>query len=81
MTDNGPVDRKSWPFLVHWGLLGIPDRQTAWALILFCLALTVAGVLYGWLTNPIGYMGCLMIVAAVWYYLAIRWVDRNSRWK
>jgi hypothetical protein len=29
---------------------------------------------------PFFLFGALLIIAAVWYYLAIRWVDKNGRW-
>jgi hypothetical protein len=26
------------------------------------------------------FTGALFIFAALWYYLAIRWIDQNDRW-
>jgi hypothetical protein len=73
--DAGP-DRPWW---VQVGLFGLPTRASAWAFVWLSVLLAAAGaagVLFYW---PLG-LGVLFLLAALWYYLCIRWVDRNGRW-
>lgn len=72
-------DRRKWPTLVRVGLWGIPNRLAAWACFWLSLAIAVGCVAYGFV-NPRGLLGGLMVFAALWYYLSIRWVDRNGAW-
>jgi len=51
------------------------------------VALAVGCIAYGFVDQRF-FMGVLMAVgavtmaaAALWYYLAIRWVDRHGRWR
>ena len=73
------VDRNQWPFLVQLGLLGLPTRTSAWVFIWLSIAIAAGCLIYGFF-NPIWFLGVGMVFAALWYYLAIRWVDQNSRW-
>jgi hypothetical protein len=40
---------------------------------------TAVGIAYGFV-NPLGILGGLLVLAALWYYLAIRWVDEHGNW-
>jgi hypothetical protein len=73
------VDRNVWPPLVQLGLWGL-DRTGAWVFLWLSLALAAAGVACGFLVHPLGFLGAGFVFAALWYYLAIRWVDENSKW-
>ncbi len=73
------VDRGNWPILVRVGLWGLPNRATAWAFFWLSLVVTACCVAYGFI-NPFGFIGGLLVFAALWYYLSIRWVDRHSHW-
>lgn len=73
------VDRSDWPFMVRIGLWGLPSRSSAWFFVWLSLAMAAASVAYGFV-NPIGFTGVILVFAALWYYLAIRWVDRHNRW-
>jgi hypothetical protein len=44
------------------------------------LAITVGCVVYGF-TDWRFFFGGLMVFAALWYYLAIRWVDQHGKWE
>jgi hypothetical protein len=74
------VDRDDWPVLVRMGLWGLPSRALAWAFFWLSLAITAACIAYGFI-NPVGFVGGLLVFAAFWYYLSIRWVDRHGRWE
>lgn len=78
-VDASAVDRKSWPVMVRVGLWGLPNRAAAWAFVGLSIALAVGCVIYG-LFDRRFFIGGILLLAALWYYLAIRWVDRHSRW-
>jgi hypothetical protein len=62
------------PLWVRVGLWGIPSRFVAFTYLGVSLVATVVvSVLWSLL-------GLLLLLAALWYWLAIRWVDRNDRW-
>jgi hypothetical protein len=73
------VDRSDWPIMVRLGLWGVSSRRAAWAFCWLSLVIAAGCAAYGFI-NPFGYIGGLMVFAALWYYLSIRWVDRHSRW-
>ena len=68
------VDRDTWPFLVRLALWQIPTRNIAWVFFWLSLAIAAGCVAYGFK------LGGLMVLAAVWYYLSILWVDKYSAW-
>jgi len=65
--------------MVRLGLWGIPGRGAAWSFVVLSLAIAAGGITYGFV-NPLGFIGGLMVFAALWYYLSIRWVDRHGSW-
>lgn len=66
--------RDNWPLMVRLALWQVRTRNTAW---MFCWLSLALGIVC--LFSPFR-IGGLMIFAALWYYLAIRWVDQNSDW-
>lgn len=72
-------DRSRWPVMVRLGLWGLPSRGWAWVFFWVCVVIGAGGVVYG-LVNPPFFIGSILLFAALWYYLAIRWVDRHSGW-
>ncbi|MDB5306989.1 MAG: hypothetical protein JWO38_1191 [Gemmataceae bacterium] len=73
------VDRGKWPLVMQLGLWGLPTRGAAWGFFWLSVVIALACVGMGFV-NPFFFVGGLTATAALWYYLAIRWVDRNSRW-
>jgi hypothetical protein len=73
------VDRGSWPGWVRVGLWGLSTRGSAWAFVGVSLALPAGCVAYGFV-DPRFFLGGALVLAALWYYLAIRWVDRHGQW-
>jgi len=73
------ADRKTWPMMVRVGLWGLPNRQAACFFIFLALVCAAACVAYG-LVDPRWFAGGLFVFAALWYYLAIRWVDQHDGW-
>jgi hypothetical protein len=72
-------DRSNWPVLVRLGLWGLPDRRAAWLFFWLSIAIALGSVAYGFI-KPIFFIGGLIGFAALWYYLAIRWVDKHGSW-
>lgn len=70
---------KPWPMWVSLGLWGLPGRGWAWGFFWFSLALAVGGAVGGFFFWP-AFIGTGFVFAALWYYAAINWVDRNSQW-
>ncbi len=71
-SPNNPTKR---PILVRLGLWGLKTRQSALAFMWLCIVGAVAlVVLKHWL-------GSLLLLAALWYWYALRWVDKNGGWK
>jgi hypothetical protein len=79
MADRVP--REQYPWWVKFGLWGVPSRTGAWAFVGLSVLLAVGCVAYAVLANdPRLYVGLLFLLAALAYWLAIRWVDRHGSW-
>jgi hypothetical protein len=62
------------PWWVKIGLLGLPNRMTALALVCLSIALAIA------LTVLWSFVGLLFGISALWYWWSIRWMDRKQQW-
>lgn len=67
------------PTWVRLGLWGIYTRHAAMSFVWVSLALAVGSGVYG-IFNPWGFFGLGLAFSALWYWQAIKWVDRNDRW-
>lgn len=67
------------PSLVYIGLLGINSKPVAYFYVVLSLLLAVGTVIYGF-WNPVYFSGAALVLAAYWYYYAIRWMDKNAAW-
>ena len=76
--DDGNL-REEWPLWVRVALWGLPNRNSAWVFFWLSLAIGVGCIAYGFVDRRF-FLGDPMLLAALWYYLSIRWVDQNSRW-
>ncbi|MBC8031248.1 MAG: hypothetical protein H7Z16_14135 [Pyrinomonadaceae bacterium] len=65
------VERPLW---VAVGLWGLKTRDVAWAFVVLSILVATGWIMY-W-----SWSGAFMYLAAVWYFLAIRWVEKNSAW-
>jgi hypothetical protein len=70
---------EAWPLWVEAGLWGLPTRAAARAFVWLSLALAATCVSYGFWDCRF-FTGGLLAVAALWYHLSIRWVDRHGDW-
>ena len=76
--DDGklPLERPVW---VKVGLWGVPGRAGAWSFFWLSIAIAVACIAYGFQDRRF-FWGGLLVFAALWYYLSIRWVDQHDGW-
>jgi signal peptidase I len=72
-------ERSKWPLWVRTGLWGVPNRAAAWAFTSFCVVIAIGCVAYGFVDRRF-FRGGALALAALWYYLSIRWVDQHGRW-
>lgn len=77
MHEKQPAAKRPW--WVRITLWGLPTRASAMAFVWLSLAIAAASALYG-LRDPRFTLGALMVVAALGYVLAIRWVDDHGGW-
>jgi hypothetical protein len=79
-TNRGAdMDRKAWPLWVRLGLWGLKNRFAAWGFVWLSLFLAATSIVVADFYPPAS-AGRLLVFAALWYYLAIRWVDRHGGW-
>lgn len=69
-------DMPSW---VYWGLWGIKTRKVAMLFVYISIVLTLAIVPVGIALND--YLFIAFILVPLWYWLSIKWVDKNSTWE
>jgi hypothetical protein len=68
------------PWWVKVGLWGLPSRGAAVAFVWLSLVVALAGAVLGVLLDPVFYLGLAFLFAALWYWLAVRWVDYYDDW-
>jgi hypothetical protein len=71
--------RAGRPWWVRFGLWGLKTRASAQAFVWGCVALGAGCLAYS-VVDPRFAFGGVMLLAAAWYWLSIRWVDRNGGW-
>ena len=77
----GAQDRTQWPRWVRFGLWGLRTRKYAliflWDSPLFVGLSIVAGFLW----DPVFfYVSICFSLLALWYWMALRWVDKHDAW-
>lgn len=65
--------------MVRLWLWDLPSRGAAWAFFWLSIVIAAGCIAYRFV-NPLAFIGSLIVFAALWYYLSIRWVDEHSRW-
>ncbi len=67
------------PWWVKVALWGISGRGSAWNFVWLSVALGAVCMVYAF-WNRLFAAGGLWFFGAIWYLLAIRWVDRHGAW-
>jgi hypothetical protein len=78
---GSPLNRPEYPWWVKLSLWQLPNRAAVWAFV--WLSLAVAMILTAYLLyvgDSRWPVGLLFLLAAIPYWLSIRWVDRNGSW-
>jgi hypothetical protein len=68
--ENSVHERPLW---VAVGLWGLKTRAMAWAFVVLSIVVAIGWMYFSW-------TGVLIFLAALWYFLAIRWVDQHGSW-
>jgi hypothetical protein len=71
-----PLER---PLFVRIALWGLVSRADAWFFLWLSAALALVCVALGFV-NRYFFTGSVFLLAALWYYLSIRWMDRHDCW-
>lgn len=71
---------KGFPLYVKIGLWMINTRKTAMTYFWLSILLAVISALLG-IQDRAYCAGLLFLLPALWYWLAIRWVDKNAKWE
>jgi hypothetical protein len=72
-------NQQNRPFWVKLGLCGLPTRASVWVCFWLSVGMATGSVLYG-LVDRRFFVGGIMLLAALWYYASIRWVDHHGGW-
>lgn len=75
------ADRRYWPLWVQIGLWGLPRRGAAWVCFWLSVGLVAVCAALGLLDWQFLLVAALGLLAPVWYYTAIRWVDKHGGWE
>jgi hypothetical protein len=63
------------PILVKSALWGVNSRSVAIVYLVLCVVLAVAtAIFFGY------FLATFFSIAALWYAVGIRWVDKNATW-
>jgi hypothetical protein len=73
------VQREDYPWWVKVAIWGLPSRAGVWVCVWLSVLLALACGIYGFWDRRF-FAGLLWLLAGLWYWLAIRWVDRNGSW-
>lgn len=71
---------KGFPLYVTIGLLMIYSKKTALIYFWLCMFLSTISAVLGFF-NTIYFWGLGFLLSALWYWLCIKWVDKNSSWE
>ena len=74
------VARADYPWWVKVSQLGVPGRNGLWGCVAVSLVIALGCLAYGF-RDPLYFFGVLMAVAALPYWLSIRWIDSHGSWE
>lgn len=73
---SNETNRPKWVKLALWG---VPNRIAAWLCFWFTLQIVVSLIIYSF-WEPLFLISIIFIIGPIWYYLAIKWVDKKGKW-
>jgi hypothetical protein len=60
--------------------LGVPGRNGLWACVAISFAISLGCLAYGF-RDPLYFFGVFVALAAIPYWLSVRWIDAHGTWK
>jgi hypothetical protein len=72
--------RDNMPLWVFLGLLNIESRKGALILVWACFILSITFIPLSYYLNDWSWAG-MMLAITPWYWLSMKWVDKNSSWE
>jgi predicted transporter len=76
------IPRQRYPWWVKVSLWGLSTKASAWVFVGLSLMYVVGCVAYAVTAgDPRWYAGLLFLLAALIYWLSIRWVDQHGSWE
>ena len=79
MDEYPRVEQFRYPWWVTLGMLGLHNRASVVIFIWISFVLAAGSTLMG-LWHPRFYYVCLLLIAALMYWLQMRWIDRHGTW-
>jgi signal transduction histidine kinase len=76
---NERVTRADYPIWVKLSLIGVSGRNALWGYVVLSLLLGAAGA-WAAFVDPRLWAAPALALAAIPYWLTIRWVDRHGSW-
>ncbi len=69
------------PLYVKIGLFAVPTRKTAKVYMYLCAATAFVSLVAGLMISDKYLPGVLLLLAAFWYKVSIKWMDDNGGWR
>ena len=78
---TNPVPRSEYPTWVKLSLWGVPGRLGLWVFVAISLACGLGLTMYGFRDARFFRFGPVLALAAIPYWLSIRWIDKYGSWE
>jgi hypothetical protein len=74
------VRKSDYPWWVKLSIWGVPGRAGLWAFVALSVAAAIGCVAYGFIDRRF-FLGASFLLAALMYWLSIRWIDQHGTWE
>jgi len=75
------VRRSEYPWWVTLSLWGVRGRRGLWVFVAISLASGLGLTMYGFWDAKFFRLGPVLALAAIPYWLSIRWIDKYGSWE
>jgi hypothetical protein len=75
------VSYSKYPIWVKLSLWGVPGRKGLWGMVALSIGCAIGCLLYGGRDARFYTVSPVFVLAAVPYWLSIRWIDRRGSWE
>ena len=70
--------KENMPSWAYWGLWGINSRKAALAFVVVTAILSLIAIPIGIMIGD--YTLLSIVLVPIWYWLSLKWADKNSAW-